>query len=275
MAKLQGEDISPLSASPIRLTGLPAAGPLQESFLQLQEAVRLLGERKFDQAQAICESLIRYFPNYVGALHTLGLVFSEQGQNEHALDCFVRALMLSPRNKPVATALAEIYLRLGANEMAAQVLERAKSIEPQDAKALLMLGDVYQEDCEYELARETYRQALAIEPDLVQAAIGLGWCFSYLGQYPEAAEVFQGLIERGVRLLEPIRALSVLPASVVKIDLLAQLGKAVKESSEDTAEFENSKEFLEAAFLDRAGRRAEAWEHFARANRAVFVKLQN
>ena len=30
------------------LTGLPAAGPLQESFLQLQEAVRLLGERKFE-----------------------------------------------------------------------------------------------------------------------------------------------------------------------------------------------------------------------------------
>ncbi len=249
--------------------------PLEESHAQLQQATQFLQQRRYEQARAICETLLRRYPNYVGALHTLGLIFSAQNQNEHALDCVVRALMLSPRNKPVATALAEIYLRLGANEMAAQVLERTRPIKPQDADALLMLGDIYQEDCEYELARETYLEALAVNPDLVPAAIGLGWCYSHLGDYGEAARVFEGLIQRGVRIIEPVRALTTLPRQVVNIDLLAQLDRVVKEPGEDAAEFENSVEFFRAIALDRAGRYAEAWDHFTRANRQVFGTMRD
>ena len=249
--------------------------PLEESHAQLQQAKGLLRERKFDQAQAICEALLRRYPNYVGALYTLGLVYGEQDRNEHALDCLVRALMLSPRNKPVATALAEIYLRLGANEMAAQTLERAAPSGPPDAAALLMLGDIYQEDCQYERARDKYRQALAVEPDLASAAIGLGWCHGHLGDYGEAARTFAGLIERGVNLIEPVRALTILPASAVKVDLLAQLEKLAKPPGEDEADFANSVDFLRAAILDRRGHYAEAWECLTRANRAVFLKMHD
>jgi tetratricopeptide (TPR) repeat protein len=249
--------------------------PLEDSFAQLQEATQLLQQRKFEQAQAICEALVRRYPNYVGALYTLGLVFSDQNQNEHALDCLVRASMLSPRNKQISTALAETYLRFGANEMAARILEQVKSIEPQDANALLLLGDIYQEDCEYERARETYKQALALKPDLVPAALGLGWCHSHLGDHAEAARVFEALIARGVCLLEPLRALTILPASVAKIDLLERLEKLAKAPNEDQAEFENSVEFVRAAILDRRGRHGEAWECLTRANRAIFVKMQD
>ena len=150
--------------------------PLQESYTQLQQARQLLEQRKFDQAQAICEALVRRYPNYVGALHTLGIIYSEQNKNEYALDCLVRAVMLSPRHKSISTALAEIYLRLGANEWRRK-RSSEPSLEPPDAKALLMLGDIYQEDCEYELARQSYRQALAIDPDLVAADIG-SWLVS-------------------------------------------------------------------------------------------------
>src|SRR5579872_4784501 len=253
----------------------PAANPLQESFKRLQAAEQLRRERKFEQAQVICESLIQQYPNYAGALHTLGLVYSDQNKNEYALDCLVRALMLNPRNGAVLTALGQIYLRFGANEMAALTLERTKSIEPLDPKALLMLGDIYQEDQEYERARDTYREALAIKPDLVPASIGFGWCCYYLGDYAEASKIFQSLVERGLRLLEPIRALTVLPASTVKVDVMAQLDMATKEPDENEAEFKVSVEFFRAIILDRAGRHAEAWQHFTRANRAVFLTIRD
>ncbi len=251
------------------------AGPLRDSFARLEEAVRLLRRRQFDQARAICESLLGLYPNYVGALYTLGLIFSEQNENEHALDCLARALMLSPRNKEISTALAAVYLRLGANEMAARTLEQAKAIDPPDAKALLMLGDIHQEDCEYERAREAYRQALAVEPDLAPAAIGLGWCCSHLGDYAEAAEIFEGLMGRGARSLEPFRGLVMLPASAVKIDLMAQLERLASDPVKDTTEFGNSVEFFRADLLDRAGRRAEAWQCLTRANAAVFRGMQD
>ena len=252
-----------------------AASLLQQSFMRLQEAELLRQRRQFDQAQVICKFVVQRYPNYVAALHTLGLIYRDQNRNEHALDCLLRALMLNPRDNAISTALAEIYLRLGANEMAAQTLKQAKTINPLDATALLMLGDIYQEDCEYDLASETYREALAIKPDFVPAAIGLGWCCGYLGKYAEAAKIFQELIERGVGALEPIRGLSVLPAAVVNIDLLAQLEKIAKEPRENEADFGSSVEFLRALFLDRSGRHAEAWMCLTRANRMMFHNMED
>jgi tetratricopeptide (TPR) repeat protein len=79
--------------------------------------------------------------------------------------------------------------------MAARTLEQAKAIDPRDAKALLMFGDIRR--IATTSAREAYRQALAVEPDLAPAAIGLDWCCSNLGDYVEAAEIFEGLMARG------------------------------------------------------------------------------
>jgi tetratricopeptide (TPR) repeat protein len=245
---------------------------MDNAFTRLQEAELLHQQRKFDQARAICESLIRSYPNYVGALYRLGLIYGDQNHDANALDCLINAAMLDPRNGLVLTALGEIYLRFGANEMARRALEQIK--EP-GAKALLMLGDIYQEDCEYELARETYRRALAADAGLVAAAIGLGWCSTHLGDYSQAAKIFEGLIERGVRTIEPIRALTVLPPSVVHIDVLAALDRVIKGSDEEAAEFENAAEFFRAIALDRAGRHAEAWGHFTRANRQVFAVMRD
>src|ERR1700730_17975831 len=176
--------------------GLSPSNLLDDAFIRLQEAERLHQQRKFDQARAICESLIRSYPNYVGALYRLGLIYSDQNNNANALDCLVNAAMLDPRNGPVLTALGEVYLRFGANETARQTLEQVK--QP-DARVLLMLGDIYQEDCEYVLARETYRRALAVDAGLVAAAVGLGWSCTHLGDYSEAAKIFEVLIERGTR----------------------------------------------------------------------------
>jgi len=86
--------------------------------------------------------------------------------------------------------------------------------------------------------------------------------------------VFEGLIKRGMRLLEPIRALANLPASVVTIDLLAAVDRVVQDPDEDKVDFENSIPFFRAAALDRAGRHAEAWRELVAANRTVFFGLQ-
>jgi hypothetical protein len=49
----------------------------------------------------------------------------------------------------------------------------------------------------------------------------------------------------------------------------------VKEAHEDAWEFENAVEFFRAIALDRAGRHAEAWGHFTRANRQVFALMRD
>lgn len=253
----------------------PATSPsLQESFVQLQQAEGLRQQGRLEQAQAICESLVQGHPDYAGALHTLGLVLADRENHRDALGYLVRAAMLNPRSWTTLTALSGVYLRLGAIEMAVQAIEQARSIEPQDASVLLMLGDILREERKYAQARDAYRQALAIAHDLVPAALGLGWCCADLGEFSEAAEVFEGLVRSGLRWIEPLRALATFPAAFVRIDLLAQLDKVLRDPSESEAEFESSVAFIRSAALDRAGRYAEAWEHAERANRGVFPAVQ-
>ena len=114
------------------------------------------------------------------------------------------------------------------------------------------------------------RQAVALEENLVPAAMGLGWICSHIGQNVEAADVFEGLIKRGLRLLDVLHALTSLPASLVRIDVLAEMDKVVCEPGQDKAKLENSAAFIRAAALDKAGRHAQAWEHLVPANRTLF-----
>jgi Flp pilus assembly protein TadD len=258
-----------------RPAGLPdVAKGLQDSFIRLQQAEQLRQRGRLDQAQSICESLLQSHPDYAGALHTLGLVLADKENHQQALNYLVRAAMLNPRNWMTLTALSGVYLRLGAIEMAKQTIDQARSIEPREPGVLLVLGDILREEREFHLARDAYRQAVATDPSLAPAAVGLGWCLADLGEYQEAARVFETLIERGMRLLEPLRALASFPASVVRIDLLTQLEKAVREPGESEVEFDISAAFIRATALDRAGRHAEAWEHAARANRRAFQAMQ-
>jgi tetratricopeptide (TPR) repeat protein len=250
------------------------AEPLLETFKQLQQAEQLRQQRDFARAQSICESLLQRYPDYMGALHTLGLIFADQNNYDQALDCLVRAAMLNPQNWTTSIALGTVYSRLGAYEMAAQSLAQAQSIRPEDPHVLVAFGDLYREQREYELACDVYRRALAKDSSLTSAAIGLAWSYKNLGAYAEAAAIFEGLIRRGMRLLEPIRGLTNLPASAVKLDLLAALKNVVRNPGEDKDAFDASVLFFKAAALDRAGRYPDAWKHLVQANRMVFVRAK-
>ena len=131
-------------------------------------------------------------------MHTLGLVYLDKRDFEHALDCLVRASMLDPTNWMTLTALSLAYLRLGASEMAAQTLERALAIRPRDASIFSSLGEIHREEREYEIAQQAYREALALDPDMETPATGLALCLSALGRSAEAAEVLGQAYGRGI-----------------------------------------------------------------------------
>jgi tetratricopeptide (TPR) repeat protein len=261
-------------SSPASIKPAVPSNPLEDAFLRLKEAEELRLQRKLDRAQKICESLLREHPDYAGALHTLGLVLADKDNYQLALNYLVRAAMLHPRSWMTLTALSGVYLALGAPEMAAHALEQARAIKPDDSNVLATLGEVYREEREYELARDAYRQALAIEPDLAPAATGLGWVCSYMGEDGEAVEVFERLVERGARSLEVLHALTSLPASLVSVDVLAEMEKVVREPTLDKPIFESALAFIRATALDKAGRPAEAWQQLVPANRAVFAAMQ-
>lgn len=246
---------------------------LQDTFMRLEQAEQLRTEGKLDRAQRMCESLLRKHPDYMAALHTLGLVHADRKNYQQALGALHRAVMLNPRSWTTLTALSTVYLELDASEMAAQTLEQARAIKPQDTNVLVTLGEIYRKEREYELAKDAFAQALALEPNFVPAITGYGWACSLLGENEEAVAIFEGLVEGEVRTAEPILALSTLPSSLVNIDLLSQLENISLKPDETSAD-ENLMLFIRAAALDGAGRYEEAWESVLPANRQMLQDMQ-
>jgi tetratricopeptide (TPR) repeat protein len=250
-----------------------SSDPVRQARVQLEEAERLRCLGQHDRARAICEPLVARYGDYFGALHTLGLIYYDKRDYPVALGLLVRAAMLNPYSWRTLTVLSDVYLRLGAREMAAQTLEQARRIKPKDPDVLVTLGAIYEAESEYELGRDAFREALALDPSLEAAAMGLGACSAHLGEHAEAARAFEGLYKRGARSVDLLYSLSLLPAALVKVDVLSAVGKLVKRQGEE-AEFETSVALIRAACLHNSGRHAEAWEQLVSANRAIFRRVQ-
>jgi Flp pilus assembly protein TadD len=239
---------------------------------QLEQADQLRQLGQLDRAESICHALTQRHPDFVAALHTLGLVYLDKRNFERALDCLVRAQMLDPNNWMILTALSLAYLRLGANEMAAQTLDRALAIRPEDASTYASLGEIYREEREYELAQYAYRKALTLDSGLESAAIGLALCHLALGQNSEAARVLEDAFRRGNRSLNLLDVMATLPRNTLSIDLLAALDVLSVSQREQDAEFKNTFAFVRAAALHMADRYGEAWKLLEAANRPLFAE---
>jgi tetratricopeptide (TPR) repeat protein len=256
-------------------TSGPQSHRAHEARAQLEQADQLRQRGELDRAEAICTTLVRQHPDYIAALHTLGLVYLDEGKFERALDCLIRAQMHDPENWLTLTALGLCYVRLGAADMAIQTLNRALAIGAKDAGIFASLGEAYRNEREYELAENAYRNALALDPGLELSIIGLALSLSALGKYEESADILQNAMKRGHRSFALLHVLSTLPSSNVKIDLLNALDSLSPHQRGPDAETKNSFAFVRATALHTAGRYAEAWRQLEAANVPLAAQHQS
>src|SRR5262249_28309881 len=267
---------APWPAKTFTATVIPAdslINVLSATHMRLCEADELRQHGKFDRAQRICESLIREHPGYMAAHHTLGLIHFANKDHDRAFDHLSRAVMLNPRSWKALTALAGVCVELDATDMAALAIEQARAIKPRDASVLVTLAEIYFKERELERAKEAYREAVALDHDLYPAITGLGKVCVQLGQHAEAAQAYESLIKRGIPTLEVVFGFTSVPLAFINIDLLAELDKLSRDPS-DEREFEEHAPFIRATAAAKAGRYAEAWQHLARVNHAIFLSRQ-
>lgn len=245
--------------------------PSQEAYRQLQEAEALRLKGQLDRAQNLCQPLVQRYPDYYGALYTLGLICADKGQYPNALGLLMRAVMLNPRSWQALTSLSGAYLALGASEMAAQALEQARAIKPDDPAIFTTLGEIYRTEREYELAYDAFAAAVKLDPKLIEAARGLGQCCMHLGRYEEAAAIFQRLVKRGDRSAIALSPLTELPKPLVTLDALAEIAQATPEKNESKADFDIVIGLIKATALDKAGKPEEAWQLATAVNRSLFA----
>jgi Flp pilus assembly protein TadD len=250
------------------LEGDPIA-VLKDAHGKLKQAETLRQQRQLDQAEQICVTLLKEFPDYYGALHTLGLVHGDRQDHALAIVYLVQAAMLNPTSWTTLTALAGEYLLIGAKEMASRTLRDALEINGTQPEIHVMLAEVYYEEREYVLAMEACKKALKLDPDMVAALQSLAGACAALGRYAEARDALDRLIKLKGPTLGVLGYYAQLPTALIKRDLIADLGKVVAEPGADKAKDAIDDAFVRVVALDKLQRHQDAWNWAVKANTMV------
>ncbi|MCH7936188.1 MAG: tetratricopeptide repeat protein, partial [Proteobacteria bacterium] len=153
----------------------------------LDLAVRHHGAGELSQAEAIYQKILTADPNQPVAMHLLGVIANQTGNNDIAIELITKALAIKPDYAEAHNNLGNAFLDLGRLEDAVASYHKALALEPDFANAHNNLGNALQDLGRLEDAVVSYHKALAINPDYAEAHNNLGNAFTKLGRPDEAA----------------------------------------------------------------------------------------
>jgi tetratricopeptide (TPR) repeat protein len=262
-------------------TALAIKPEFPEAHNNLGYAFQTLG--RYQQAMAQYEKAIAQRPNYPEAHNNLGNVLHLLDQSEAAILHYQQAIAIRPDYAEAYFNIGTALLALGRAEQAISYYERAVAIRPNYAEALNSLGNAVDACRQHEEAIAHYEKALAIRPGYADAHANLWIALWSLGRHEEALAHYEKVLALNPNYVDTLSrgdaltvllAISHLPESNTRIDVLAQLDRLVGREGPDQAKFENLAAFVRAKLLDKAGRYTEAWEQLVPANRMLFVAGQ-
>ncbi len=163
----------------------------------LQQALRLHGEGRPTQAEALYRTILEAEPGFAPALQNLGVALMDQGRHAEALERFEDALRLDPVNSIALSNRGNALSALGRHEKALASYARAIEIDPAYARA-------YSNRCEalaalgrHEEALASAEQALRLRPQLAAALHNRGKALTMLHRLEEALRSFDAAL--GIR----------------------------------------------------------------------------
>ena len=149
------------------------------------------GAGRLPQAKKIYQQILQADPNHPVALHLLGVVATQVGKNDIAVDLITQALAIKPDYAEAHNNLGLALRNLGQLDEAAASYRQALAIMPDYAKAHSNFGLVLLDLGRLDEAVACHRKALAIKPDLAEAHYNLGNAQIEMGDLDEAVACYQ------------------------------------------------------------------------------------
>ena len=146
---------------------------------------------RLQTAEEIYRLILQADPDHAEALQLLGVIASQMGQHEMAVEHISRAIGLNGKVTAFHNNLGEAYRALGRIPEAAACYRRALKLEPNDAVACNNLGVVLNSQGRSDEAIDCYRRALNSKPNYAEAHNNLGNAFKAKGQLDEAVACFR------------------------------------------------------------------------------------
>ena len=201
----------------------------------LQGAIQLHQQNQLPEAEALYRQILATNPLEPKALHFLGLIAFQTGQNDvaeklvsqsiklqsndseahfnlgniyqvqkryvEAEQSFQQALKYDPNNSNIYAAIGAIYAIRESWEQVIECYKNAVSLKPKNAKFLLNLADAYRQINNLAEAEKLYHQAIKLNPTFLEAYFNLGYLYQeqHLGDH--AITTYLAAIELNPKLV--------------------------------------------------------------------------
>ncbi len=129
-------------------------------YAPLIQSAALMGEKKYNEAQTLLESLLKQSPNDPDALFQLGVVNLAEGKHKEANDAFRRTNDLNPANSRGLMGIVETYMAQNKPDEAIKVLEAEAAKAPTRLDVQLALGNTEVRAGHYDVALQYYQHVL-------------------------------------------------------------------------------------------------------------------
>ena len=178
----------------------------------LNLAVEHHRQGRFAQAEQLYRQVLLADRQNIDALHLFGLLASQVGNYDVAVEYIGRAIRLHNREAAFYVNLGEAYRKWGKADEALAALEKAVALDPKLSEAHNTLGAVLQSQGRLDDALAAYTRAIELAPDFGQAHANIGPLLVERGEHEGAMRHFDhalrvdpGLtaahVNRGVALL--------------------------------------------------------------------------
>ncbi|KAL2539019.1 tetratricopeptide repeat (TPR)-containing protein [Forsythia ovata] len=185
---------------------------------KLGDATLHYAHGRYEEAISVLNEVIRLAPNLSDPYHTLGLIYNEMGDKKRALNFYMIAAHLTPKDASLWKPLITWSIEQDNKRQANYCLTKAITADPEDLNLQIHRASIYVELGEYHKAAESYEQISRLCPDKIE-------------ELKTATQLYQkcGQRERAICILENYLTNHVNDADLCVVDLLASVhmeGKA-------------------------------------------------
>jgi len=162
------------------------------------------------QAEKIYRQILDQNPDYPEALHNLGVVACQSGDNAGAVELIDRAIALKPDYPEAYSSLGSALRAAGKNQEAIEALRRAIQLRPRFAEAHYNLGNALADVKRLDEAIASFRQAIQLKGELVQAHANLAKALEEQGNLSESMAAYRQAIALDPHVARPHYRLGIL-----------------------------------------------------------------
>ena len=178
----------------------------------------LSNQGRNDEAMDHYHKAIQICPNYWEALNNLGNALAAQGQFDEAIENYYKVIQINPDYVAVLDNLGAALAARGRFDEAIENYHKTIQINPNDAKALNNLGIALAAQGRFDEAIENYRQAIKINPISSEVLNNLGVALAARRQFDEAIENYRRAIKINPNYCEALDNLGIALAARGRFD---------------------------------------------------------